>query len=376
MVRAIFYLVQKEFRQIFRDKYMVRIIFFMPFMQLFLFGYAVNNDLKDVHLSVLDEDRTAESRQLQDAFFHSSLFIPGPQASSPEELQELIYKGKADITLWIPRNYAKDIASGKTAQVGIAVDGSNSNLGGRAGGYAAAILRDETTKIRDQRLLDTPMVRSKMRQIKPVTRFFYNPELLTQVFMIPGIVVLLVTIISGMLTGMGIVREQEIGTLEQLMVTPITSRQLIAGKTIPFMILSFVELGFAATVAVLWFKIPIVGSIWLLVLSAFVFLVVTLGGGILASTVSKTQQQAMFTVWFFLVFGIMTSGFFYSIDNMPEVMQWITYLNPLRYIMNLVRGIFLKGITFTDALSDLIPLAVLGLLIFSTAILRFKKRVA
>ncbi|MCB2200472.1 ABC transporter permease [bacterium] len=375
-MKAIFYLVQKEFRQIFRDHMMVRIIFLLPLLQLFIFGYAVNNDLKDVRISILDQDNSVESRHLADAFLNSSLFIPGPAAHSPADLDDLIYKGKTDITLWIPNDYSSSLSVGQEAQVGIAVDGKNSNLGGRAGGYAMAIIRQEGQRLRDARMLDNPLLRAKMKEIKTATRFFYNPELVSRTYMVPGIVVLVVTIISGLLTGMAVVRENEIGTLEQLMVTPITSLQLIAGKTIPFMILAFFELAFATVVAVLWFKIPIAGSLWLLTGSSLVYLVVTLGSGILASTVSRTQQQAMFTVWFFLVFGILMSGFFYPIENMPMAMQWLTYLNPLRYFLSIVRGLFLKGITLSDSLPDLIPMALLGIIIFGAAILRFRKTVA
>jgi len=374
-VQPILYLIQKEFRQIFRDPMMIRILFFMPLMQLFLFGYAVNNDLRNVRVAVLDQDNSLESRRLVDSFYASNLFIPGPVANNAQDLEQALLKGRTDITLWIPEGYSRDLLSGKTAQVEIDVDGKNSNLAGRAGGYASAILRQESERFRDARILAKPMLKQKVREIVPVTRFFYNPELETRFYMIPGIVVLVVTVISGMLTGMAVVREQEIGTLEQLMVTPITPLQLIIGKTLPFMLLSFLELGFAATIAVVWFKLTLVGSVPLLLLSAFIYLLVTLGGGVLASTVSKTQQQAMFTVWFFLVFGILTSGFFYPIDNMPKVMQYITYVNPIRYFLAIVRGLFLKGITFQESLVNLVPMAAIGLLTFGTAIVRFKKRV-
>jgi len=373
-MKPILYLVQKEFRQILRDHMMLRIIFLMPLLQLFLFGYAVNNDLKDVRLTVLDEDRSPQSRQLIASFYHSNLFLPGPAATTASDLDHLMLQGKCDVTVHIPKGYAEKLMEGGTAQAGIAIDGKNSNLAGRAGGYVAALLQQESRRLREDQLLANPQLKTKIAQIVPVTRFLYNPELETRFYMIPGIVVLVVTVISGMLTGMAIVREHEIGTLEQLMVTPITSLQLIAGKTIPFMILSFAELGFAAVIAVLWFNIPIAGPIWLLLLSAFVYLLVTLGGGILASTVSKTQQQAMFTVWFFMVFGILMSGFFYPIENMPPGVQWMTWFNPIRFFLSLVRGIFLKGLTFEDSLPDLLPMFILGVLIFGTAILRFRKR--
>lgn len=270
-MQPILYLIQKEFRQIFRDSMMVRILFVMPMLQLFLFGYAVNNDLRNVRVAVLDQDHSRESRRLVDSFYASNLFIPGPVVNDSGDLEQSLLKGTADITLWIPEGYSRDLLSGKTAQVEIDVDAKNSNLAGRAAGYASAILRQESERFRDARILARPVLKQKVREIRPVTRFFYNPELETRFYMIPGIVVLVVTVISGMLTGMAVVREQEIGTLEQLMVTPITPLQLIIGKTVPFMILSFVELGFAATVAVVWFKLTLVGSVPLLLLSAFLY---------------------------------------------------------------------------------------------------------
>ncbi|MDP8207884.1 MAG: ABC transporter permease [Candidatus Electryonea clarkiae] len=374
MFRPIFYLVKKEFRQIFRDHIMLRIILFVPIVQLFIFGYAVNMDLEEVRLSVLDHDKTALSRNLIESYFASGLFIPAPFASNPGDLDKLIFQGDADMTLWIPRNYSADITAGRPVQLSIAINGSNASLAGRAGGYAGAVIRQETEKILEDIKLKNPILAGRFRRVEPVTRFYYNPELKSRVYMVPAIVVLIVTIISGLLTGMAVVREKEIGTLEQLMVSPITPAQLIAGKTIPFAIISFVDIAVAAVIAVLWFKIPLEGSILLLAGCMLIYLLVTLGGGLLASTVSKTQQQALFTVWFFLVFGILMSGFFFPIQNMPQWAQLLTYLNPLRYVMEIVRGIFLKGSTAQDLLPQIIPLLILGVFTFTAAVLRFNKR--
>jgi ABC-2 type transport system permease protein len=367
--------MQKEFRQLFRDPGMLRILFLMPLIQLFVFGYAVNTDLRHVRLSFLDEDRTEVSRDLTSAFYASDLFIPAPGANSPHELQNLLLSGETDMTIWIPQGFAKDVAALNHAPLGVTLDGQNSSLAGRALGYAESIVRRQSQQISEAWLRAHPNQRPPSR-IEAVTRYFYNPELESRYYMIPGVVVLILTMISTLLTGMAVVKEKEIGTLEQLMVTPLTPLQLIVGKTVPFAVLAFFELSFATTVAILWYKLPLVGSVFLLGGSALVFLLVTLGLGLLVSTISHTQQQAMFTVWFFMLFGILTSGFFYPIENMPHWIQFLTYANPLRYFMAVLRGVFLRGSTLPDLLPELVPLLMLGLGTFTLAVLRFRKTVA
>jgi ABC-2 type transport system permease protein len=369
------YLIQKEFRQVFRDKAMLRIIFLAPIIQLFILSYAITTDLRNIRLAILDQDNTTESRNLAESFFQNDIFVPAPvTAHTPAELLEILQRRKADLTVWIPVDYAKDIASGQQATVSITVNGENSSSAGRAQGYAESIVRQQAQRIFDDLALKNPALKNRMHSIESVTRFFYNPELESRYYMIPAILVQLLTMITAMLTGMAIVREKEAGTLEQLMVTPLTSGQLIAGKVIPFMILAFVALGLAMTVAVLWFGVPFLGSIWLLALVSLSYLLVTLAVGLLTSEISSTQQQAMLTVFFFLMFGIMTSGFFYPIENMPRAIYLLTYLNPMRYIMAMNRGIFLKGANLSDVWQNLWPLLVMGTAMFTTAVLRFRKK--
>ncbi|MBM3320259.1 MAG: ABC transporter permease [Candidatus Eisenbacteria bacterium] len=372
-LRPVAHLVRKEFLQVFRDPALLRMILLLPVVQLFVFGYAANTDLKNVRLSVLDESRSRESRRLVEAFYQSSVFIPGPEPSRPDEIEKLLAEGKAEIGIRIPAGYARDLDEGKQAIVGVLVDGVNSSSAGRAQGYAEQILLREAARVAEADRGSAAPVEGRSR-IEGETRFFYNPELESRYYMVPGIVVLIITIISSMLTGVAVVRERETGTLEQLLVSPLSPAQLIAGKTIPFAILAFADLAFAATIAVLWFRIPLEGSVLLLAFVALLFLLVTLGGGLLASTVSATQQQAMFTLWFFLVFGILLSGFFYPIENMPRAIQYLTYLNPLRYMMSMVRGIFLRGAALPDVWPDLWRLSLIGIAMFSLAVLRFRKR--
>ncbi len=372
-MRPILYLVQKEFHQILRDKAMLRMIIVVPIIQLFIFAYAVTTDLKNVRLAFIDSDRTFESRRLIDAFFTSGYFTSVGMVENPSELMSMFMKGEVDITLNIPKDYAECIARGESAEVGLMVDGQNSSLSGMARGYAEAIIRTEAAKILDEMRLEHPELEMRMHRIVPVSRYYYNPELESRRYMVPGIVVLLITIISGMLTGMAVVKEKELGTLEQLMVTPISPIQFIAGKTIPFIILAFFELTFAASIAIFYFKIPFEGSVWLLVSASLLYLMVTLGMGLLASTISHTQQQAMFAVWFVLIFGILMSGFFYPVENMPRAIYLLTYLNPLRHFMEIIRGIFLKGVTLRDILPQMGMLLGLGTIIFGVAVLKFSK---
>jgi len=374
-IHGVRYLVQKEFRQVFRDKAMLRIIFMAPIIQLFILSYAVTTDIRNIRMTILDQDNTSESRHLTESFFQNDVFIPGPVATSPADLLEKLQRSDADIAVWIPVDYAKDVASGSEATVSITVNGQNSSIAGRAQGYAETIVRQQAGRILDDVSLKNPAMKQRIHTIEAVTRFFYNPELESRFYMIPAILVQLLTIITTMLTGLAIVREKEAGTLEQILVTPLTPGQLIAGKVIPFLILAYVALTLACTIAVLWFGVPFVGSILLLAVCALAYLLVTLALGLLTSEVSSTQQQAMFTVFFFIMFGIMTSGFFYPVENMPRFIYLLTFLNPMRYIMAINRGIFLKGANLSDVWPNLWPLLVMGTVLFTTAVLRFHKKV-
>jgi ABC-2 type transport system permease protein len=373
-LRPVGHLVRKEFRQLRRDRQMLRMLLFMPIVQMLVLGYAITTDLRNIRLSVLDQDNSPSSRKLVEAFHQNNLFVHGPSAANPQELQEHLFRGRADLTLWIPKGYQQDLTAGRTAELGAALDGANSNAAGRTLGYAQAVVRQEEARLLTARRLSQPNLR--IPRIEPVTRFFYNPELESRNYMIPAIMVILITMVSGMMSGMAVVREREVGTLEQLLVTPVTPGQLIAGKLIPYAALACVELTVATSLALLWFGLTFAGSPLLLFACALVYLIVTLGGGLLASTVSHTQQQAMFTIWFFTVFGILTSGFFYPVENMPRVIYYLTYANPLRFFMVIVRGIFLKGISLADALPSLLPLFIIGSLTLTVAVRRFHKSVA
>ena len=368
-MRLLAVLIRKEFLQIRRDKAILRMIFILPIVQLMVLGYAANVDLENVPITFLDQDRTAASRALAEAFLATSTFIPGPAADSPAQLQGHLDHDRTDVTVWIPKGYARDIASGKPVPLGLSVDGINSSSAGKAAGYASRIIAQEA-----QRLGAEQGREPRGPRITVASRFFYNPELRSRVFMVPGILVILVTIVSAMLTGMAVVREKEIGTLEQLMVTPLKAGHLVAGKVLPFAILSYVTLAVSTTLGVVWFRLPVNGSLFLLAGAMAAYLLVTLGVGLLASTVSSTQQQAMFTVWFFLIFGILMSGFFYPVANMPSWARMLTYANPMRYIMTIVRGLFIKGSGAGDLWPQMAALLAIGVTVFSAAVHNFSKR--
>jgi ABC-2 type transport system permease protein len=283
-------------------------------------------------------------------------------------------EGRADVVLKIPPQFARDIHRGSPVELELIADAQNSNIAGIAVGYTQGVLRRFWTDELERTLARQPALRTALHPVSLRAQAYYNPELVSVHYMVPGIVVVLLTIMTTILTALGIVREKEIGTLEQLMVTPLTKFHFIVGKTLPFVMIAFVEMSFVLVVGSLWFGIPFCGSLWLLAGAASLFLLTTLGVGLFISTISGTQQQALFFAWFFMVFGMLMSGFFTPIENMPSIVQLLTYLNPLRYFMTIIRAIFLKGSGLEELGPQILALALFGVAIFSLALLRFRKR--
>lgn len=366
------HLLRKEFRQIFRQREMVAIIFVVPVVQLLILGYAINLDVKRINLAIFDQDRSVLSRAVASKFEASRYFEPVATGSAGPA--SLLDAGRADIAVTIPRNFARDIGLGKPTELEILADAQNSNIAGIAVGYTQGLLRhfwsgEALRKLKVQPALGRPL---HLLSLRP--QAYYNPELVSVFYMVPGIVVVLLTVITTLLTALGIVREKEMGTLEQLMVTPIGKFHFIVGKTLPFVIIAFVEMSVALLVGALWFGIPFRGDLALLAATASLFLLTTLGVGLFISTISGTQQQALFFAWFFMVFGMLMSGFFTPIENMPKAFQLLTYLNPLRYFMTIIRAIFLKGSGIADLAGEILALMFFGTVIFSLALVRFRKR--
>ncbi len=363
MRRSLIGLIRKEFIQVLRDPNMVRLIFLMPVIQLLLFGYVVNTEVKLIGTEVYDLDRSQDSREFIRSLQAGDYFTPRKAERSILKLQDAFKTGEADMALIIPTGFSEALVEGRPVEIGLIVDGANANSANIGMSYATQIAGEFSQRRLD---LDFPL--------KTSYRFYYNPEMKSQYFMVPAIVAALLTMITVMLTSMAIVREREQGTLEQIMVTPITGTTLLLGKVLPFAILGLVEMVIALALGILWFQIPFVGSPLLLLGLSLLYLLTTLGLGLFFSTVTSTQQQAMFFAWFFSVFALLTSGFFTPIENMPMAVQYVTYINPMRYFVEIVRGIILKGSGATDLWPEIYPLIVFGVAIFTFAAMRFTKR--
>ncbi len=357
-------LIIKELRQSLRDPMMIRLIFVMPIIQLFVLGYAINTDVKDIYTVVYDFDRSEMSREYVRSLSAGNYFNIRPVEFPVLNIDHGFRENDYTAALIIPNDFSNDMNRKKQPVVGLMVDGSNANSAAIALGYAGLITGQFNQRATG---LSSPLI---LRQKK-----LYNPEAESVYFMIPGLITIMLTMITILLTSMAIVREREIGTLEQLMVTPIKKHELLLGKTIPFAIIGFMEMTVGLIIGLLWFKIPFVGSPILFYILAFIFQITALGIGIFISTISKTQQQAMFYGWFFTIFGIMTSGLFTPIENMPILIQRLTYLNPLRYFIKIIRAIMMKGATLQNLYPETAALIIFGLVIFSFAWMRFSKRV-
>jgi ABC-2 type transport system permease protein len=378
-VNGVVHLVRKELRQVFRDPTMLRVVFLMPLFQLFVLGYAINFDVKNLAMIVVDRDVTQASRGLVDRFANSEHFIVRRIADPGNGIERFLRRGEAVVAFVIPPHFERDLETGRSPQVDILLDGQNSNTAGIALGYCNRILyrfmSDRMAASGAAAARGAAILRG-VRLVEPETRIWYNPELKSVYFMIPAIVSILLTVITMLLTGLAIVKEREAGTLEQLLVTPLKPWQIIAGKTIPFAILGIAELALATTVGVLWFRIPVEGNVALLALLAFTFILTTLGLGVFISTMASTQQQALFMTWFFLQLFVILSGIFYPIENMPRAVQYITYINPLRYFVAINRELFLKGGGLGVLWPELRSLLIIGVCVFGFAVLRFHKRAA
>ena len=347
-----------------RDISMLRLIFLAPIIQILLLGYVASTDVKLIYTAVYDYDHSDMSRDYVRSLSAGDYFVPNTSVYPLLQADKGFRENKYNVALIIPHDFSQKLNQSQPATVGFLVDGTNANSAAVALGYASLITLRYNLRLAG---LSQPITLRDKR--------LYNPEGESVNFMVPGIVAMLLSMVTIMLTAMAIVREREIGTLEQLMVTPISTPALILGKTLPFAIIGFVEMSIALLVGILWFKIPFVGS-WVLLYSlSFIFLFTTLGIGMFISTVTSTQQQAMFFTWFFSLFIMLTSGFFSPIANMPRAIQYLTYLNPLRYFVKIVRGIIMKGASLDILYPEVIAMVIFGTLVFAFSWLRFSKRV-
>lgn len=350
-------MVVKEMRQLFRDPRTKRIIFAAPIIQLLAFGYAVNTDVRDVATIVVDHDRSPESRELVDAFTASGYFRLALRSDRSAEIGAALDRGRAVAAIEIPAGYAADLKAGRGPAVQFLVDGTNSNTATVAQGYAGQIVQDHGARLAARAGLRAGTVDLR-------TRAWFNPSLESRVYNVPAVVGVIVLMMCLMLTALGIVREREVGTLEQLLVSPLTPGELMLGKTIPVAAIAVLQITLVTAVALLWFRIPLTGSIPTLGVAAVLYILSGLSVGLFISTISSTQQEAFLSMYMFILPAIILSGFMFPVDTMPELFQHLTLLNPLRHFLDVVRGIFLKGAGMADvwpSIGTLLVMAVAGL---------------
>ncbi len=367
-------LIRKEFIQITRDPRTLALIIIIPVMQIFLLGYAATNDVTDVPMAVYDLDRSVESRALIEAYSSANYFLISDYIASEEELETLVENGKIKVGLLIPPDYSSQIKTGEAAQVGFIIDGSDPSIAKTALSSAQLIGQAHGANIQAQKFVRSGMSGFTTQPIEVRTQVWYNPTLEDAYFMVPGIVGMVLFTLTSMVTANSIVRERERGTIEQIIVTPIRPWELVVGKIIPYIILAFINTGEVLLIGSLWFQVPIRGSLWLVFGLSGVFLLTSLGIGLLASTIASTQQEAMLIVYMIFLPSVFLSGFFFPIAAMPQVLQWISALIPLRYYLNIIRALLLKGVGLTAIQGDVIALAIFGLALMTIASLRFRKR--
>ncbi|MCF8260103.1 MAG: ABC transporter permease [Melioribacteraceae bacterium] len=373
-MKLIFEIIKKEFRQFKRDPKMFAMVLVAPVIQLVFLGYAANLDVENIHMLVFDQSNSKTSREVVRKFDQSDYFSLDFKVNTYNEVEEIIDAGKVSLALIIDRDFEVDLANNRPGKIQAIFDGSDGNSASIASGYMNGLLTEYSQNISVENRLKSGQ-KFSISSVVPKVRVWYNPELKTRNYMVPGIVGLLLMIITLILTSLAIVKEKEIGTMEQLIVTPISSTQLIIGKLVPFMILGFASVIIVLTAMYLFFGIQVRGSISLLLGSTFIYILSTLGLGLFVSTISKTQQQAMMLAIFVVMLPMtFLSGFAFPIENMPQSIQWITHIIPLKYFMTIIRGIVLKGIGFAELWKDILLMLLIGVSILGISALRFQKK--
>jgi ABC-2 type transport system permease protein len=363
-------LIRKEFIQLLRERRNVPMIIISPFMMMIVFGYVVSTDVNDVKVGILDQSMTRESRMLTDAIDANRTFRITYFAADTDDLEDVLLHRKVDMVIKIGPDFSERIRKGDSAVVQVLVDGSMSNMSAKAVAYLSSIISSYNQVL----LKDIYHRNLEYGRIDARIRIWYNENLESKNTFVPGIVAFLVMLISLLFTSMAIIREKEAGTIEQLIVTPLKSYELILGKTIPYITIAIGQLIMVTVFAVLWFRVPFNGNFLVLFAGVCFFLISTIGIGLFISTVSSTQQQAMMTTFFFILPFLLLSGLIFPIANMPKIIQWFTLLNPLRYILVIIRGVFLKGIGLGVLWPQFLGLSILGAIVFTGAVRLFRKR--
>lgn len=365
--RHVLEMVRKERRQLLRDPRTRLIVFVAPIVQLLLFGYAVNTDIRDTATFVVDRDATTESRRLVEAFEATGRFEVTGASTRSADLGRALDRGDAVVGLEIPAGFARDLAAGRTARIQVLVDGTLSNTATVARGYAMRVVeafgRDRMA----------PGAVPPGIELRP--RVWYNPDLESRAYNVPAVIGVVVLLMCLLLTALAVAREREIGTLDQLMVTPLTPAELMLGKTLPVAVVGLVDLALVSVVAVFWFGVPMRGTVFALVLAATLYILAGLAAGLLISTISRTQQEAFLTMFLFLLPAVILSGFLYPVETMPPFFQWLAEANPVRHFLVVVRGIFLKGEGVLELWPRYLILTAMAFSILGFAVDRFRRSV-
>jgi len=347
-----------------------------PVLQAIVFGYVATLDIKHVETVICDEDLSPESRGLAGRFANSEYFNVREHTSRPDRIRRSFEKNEAKLAIHVPLGFSKGIAQNKRSPVQLIIDGSNPSEASIASGYAVSIINDYSETIFRKRMLDMKVFAGKLPSVKLEERVWFNPELKSANNMVPGVIALILMIVTLIVTSLSLVREKETGNLEQIMVTPIKPHQIIAGKIFPYVIIALIDIVLITVMSTIVFKISFEGSFLLLVTLSIFMIVANLGVGILISTVSRTQQQAMVSAMFYMLPSMLLSGFLFPIKNMPVVIQGLTYFIPMRYFLVIVRGIFLKGSTFSQLLPQVAALLIFSTFIIIVSVKLFKKKLA
>jgi ABC-2 type transport system permease protein len=366
-------IIRKEFIQIFRDPRTLVLIILMPIMQLFLLGYAATTDVRNISLAVWDQSQSPQSRALLDAFRAADYFSIDYPVYSAQEYTGLIEAGKIRAALIIPPDYDRRLLEGK-AQVSLVLDGSDATVGGTALSTAKLIGQAYATKVLEEQAALTGRVSSFTPPLDVRTQVWYNPDLIAAYFNVPGVIGMILYFITALLTASSIVRERERGTIEQLIVTPIRSWELVVGKILPYAILAFIDTFEILVIGHLWFKVPIRGDLGLIFALSGLFVLSSLGIGLFASTIANTQQEAFITVMVTMLPTIFLSGFFFPIEAMPKLLQYVSAVVPLRYFLVIIRALMLKGVGVQALTEQIVALTIFAIAIMGAAALRFRKR--
>ncbi len=373
MLRRLRYMVKKELIQALRDPRLRLFVILPPLIQLIIYGYAINFDLKHIDTAVLDQDLSRASRQLVSRFAATEYFAVGHVLRQPGEIPPLLDRNRATLVLRLAPDFGRELAGGRPARLQLILDGTDSNSALVVARYAAQVLADYQEELTTARLAALGLPPELARPVRLEPRAWFNENLTSRWSFVPGVIAMVVMLVSLMLTALAVVREKELGTMEQILVTPLRPVEFLLGKTIPFVLIALLDVVLVTLVGVFWFEVPLRGSLAVLFLGTLFFLFNSVGLGLLISTVSATQQQAMMAGTFFFTPAILLSGLVFPLRNMPEAVQYLTYLNPLRYFIIIIQDVFLKGVGLEVLWPQMLGLGLLGLSLLTFSVLRSQR---